>query len=254
MCWDTSTAFLVVPSSFTISYVDPNVAAKKVDGNISLLFSWHWPGYDELRLSIVTSIIDMSIMSFMSAAIADLPECSQKCWELLDCYAEPTGDGCPYTCNDTTIIHNNTATGLAMASMRLQNPSLLCIVYWGQQGNGTSSVLTPMCAGRSYLHLEDIITPTAKNMIAKNGEESYDNAKTWHPNPKIFPKTITGFHQSERIHQWIIIRQQNTLKSSKLCSWSDGSLWTKQCCWWECGLATRARSHCESSRCSPFRQ
>lgn len=79
MCWDTSTAFLVVPSSFTISYVDPNVAAKKVDGNISLLFSWHWPGYDELRLSIVTSIIDMSIMSFMSAAIADLPECSQKC-------------------------------------------------------------------------------------------------------------------------------------------------------------------------------
>jgi len=40
----------------------------------------------------------------------------------------------------------------------------------------------------------------------------------------------------------------------KPCSWSLCRLRAKHCCRWGCGLATRARSHCESSRCRLFGQ
>jgi hypothetical protein len=74
--------FLVEPFSFTIAYVDPDIAGKRVGENNTQLFSWHWPADDELILLIVTSIIDTTILSIVNAAIAGLPDPSRKIQEL----------------------------------------------------------------------------------------------------------------------------------------------------------------------------
>jgi len=39
-------------SSFTIAYVDADIAGKRVGENNTQLFSWHWPGDDESILPI----------------------------------------------------------------------------------------------------------------------------------------------------------------------------------------------------------
>jgi len=75
---DASTDFLVEPFSFTIAYVDPNIAGKRVGENNTQLFSWHWPGDDKSILPIVTSIVDTTILSIVNAAIAGLPDSSQN--------------------------------------------------------------------------------------------------------------------------------------------------------------------------------
>ena len=69
---DSSSDFLVEPFSFTIAYVDPDIAGKRVGGNTTHLFSWHWPGDDELILPIVTSILNRSIWSIINAATPSL--------------------------------------------------------------------------------------------------------------------------------------------------------------------------------------
>jgi len=79
---DASTDFLVEPISFTIAYVDPNIAGKEVGENNTQLFSWHWPGDDESILPIVTSFVNPSILSMVNAAIAGLPDPSQKIREI----------------------------------------------------------------------------------------------------------------------------------------------------------------------------
>jgi len=70
--------FLVEPSSFTVTYADPDIDGKRVGVTNTQLFSWHWPGDDESIISIVTSIVDMTIVSIVNAAIAGLPDCSRK--------------------------------------------------------------------------------------------------------------------------------------------------------------------------------
>jgi len=79
---DPSTDFLVEPFSFTIAYVDPNIAGKRVGEYNTQLFSWHWPGDDESILPIVTSFVNTSILSMVNAAIAGLPDPSQKIREI----------------------------------------------------------------------------------------------------------------------------------------------------------------------------
>ena len=56
-----STDLLVEPSSFDITYVDPDIAGMRVGESNTQVFSWHWPGDDESILPIVTSIVDMTI-------------------------------------------------------------------------------------------------------------------------------------------------------------------------------------------------
>jgi hypothetical protein len=79
---DASNDFLVQPFSFTISYLDSDIAGKRVGENITKLFSWHWPGDDESILPIVTSIIDTTMLSIMNTAIAILPDPCRKIGEL----------------------------------------------------------------------------------------------------------------------------------------------------------------------------
>jgi len=78
-CWHY---ILVKLFSFTIAYVNPDIAGKMVGKNNCQLFLWHWPGDDELILPIVTSIVDTTISSIVNAAIAGLPDLRQKIKEL----------------------------------------------------------------------------------------------------------------------------------------------------------------------------
>jgi len=68
----------VDPFSFTIPYVDPNIAGKRVGENNTQLFTWDWPGDDESILPIVTSIVNTTILSMVNVAIAGPTDPSRK--------------------------------------------------------------------------------------------------------------------------------------------------------------------------------
>jgi hypothetical protein len=82
VCCDPSKDFLVQPFIFTIAYPDPNIAGKRVGENNTLLFPWLWPGDDESTLLIVTSMVAMTILSIVYAAIPSLPDPSRKIRDL----------------------------------------------------------------------------------------------------------------------------------------------------------------------------
>jgi hypothetical protein len=77
---DASNDFLVDPFSFTIAYVHPDLAGKRVGEINTQLFSWYGPGDDESIFPIVTSIVDTTILSIVNAAISGLPDPSRKIW------------------------------------------------------------------------------------------------------------------------------------------------------------------------------
>jgi len=205
---DASTDFVVKPFSFTITYVDPDIAGKRVSENNTRPFSWHWPGDDESILPRVTSIISTTILSIMNAAIAGLPDPSRRLRELLNCLEEPKGDGGMYSRNVTPILDNNNAAWWVKAAMKFSNVTLFGVVYRSQQTDGTAGAHTPMRGYRSYLPLDDIPPPPAKDMIDDIGEELDDDAEMWCPNPRLFPTTKTGFQKLERKLQNVIVRQQ----------------------------------------------
>ena len=121
---DALNDFLVEPFSFPIAYVDRDIGGKRLGENNTQLFSWHWPGDDELILPIITSIIATTILSIVNTAIAGLPVPSWKIRELCGCLEEPNGDGGPYARNVTPIFDNNAAAGWVKAAMKLSSPTL----------------------------------------------------------------------------------------------------------------------------------
>jgi hypothetical protein len=58
--------------------VDSDIAGKRVGENNTQLFPWHWPGHDESIVPIVTSIVNMSILSIVNVAISCYPDTGQK--------------------------------------------------------------------------------------------------------------------------------------------------------------------------------
>jgi hypothetical protein len=66
--------------------------------------------------------------------------------------------------------------------MKLSDPMLFCVVYCGQQADGTDGAQTSMCGGPSYLPLDDILPPPAEDMIDDIWEESDDDGETRRPN------------------------------------------------------------------------
>jgi hypothetical protein len=107
--WDAWNNCLVEPFSFTIAYVDPDIAGKRVGDNNTQRFSWHRPGDDEAIIPKFTSIVDTTILSIGNAAIAGLPDPSRKIRELWGCLETPNADSGPYARNVTPIFDNNTA-------------------------------------------------------------------------------------------------------------------------------------------------
>jgi len=209
---DASTDFLDKPFSCTIIYVDPNIAAKRVGENNTQLLWSHWPWDDESILLILTSIVDATILSIVNAGITDLPDPSRNIRDLYGWLQEPNRNGGPYARMGTPIFDTNTAAGWVQTVIKLSNPTLFCIISHGQQADGTAGAQTPMCSGRSYLPLHDIVPPPAKDMIDDIGEELDDDGETWRPNPRSFPTMKAGLHKFECKLQRRIVRQQRYLE------------------------------------------
>jgi hypothetical protein len=122
--------------------VDPDIPGNRVGENNTQLFSWYWPGDDESILPIVTSIVDMTILSFVNAAIASLPDPSEKIRKLCGCLEEPIVDSGLYARNVTSIFDSNPAAGWVKAAMKLSNLTLCCVVYRGHKPMGQ---MVPRC-------------------------------------------------------------------------------------------------------------
>ena len=209
---DSSTYYLIEPSSFTIAYVDPHIAAKRGGENNTQLFSWHRPGDDGSRLPIDTSIIDRTILSIMNGAIPGQRDPSQKIRVLWGCQKKPNGGGGPHSHNATPIFDTNTAAGWLQLVMKLNIPTHFCIIYCGQQADGTSGSKMPMRDGCRYLPLNDILPPTAEDMIDTIREESDGDAQMQRPHRRSFPMINTGFQNFERKLQMRFIGQQQYIE------------------------------------------
>jgi hypothetical protein len=146
---DTSKDFLVEQFSFIIAYVDPGIAGLRVGENNTQLLSWYWPGDNESILPIVTSVVDMTILSIVHAAITSLPDPSRKIRELWGCLEVPNGDGGSYARNGTPIFDSNTTARWVKAANKLSHGMLFRVIYRGQQADGTDGTQTPMRGGRS---------------------------------------------------------------------------------------------------------
>jgi hypothetical protein len=102
--------------------------------------------------------------------------------------------------------------------MKLCNATLFCIVYRGQQADGTDGAQTPMRRARNYLPLDDVLLPPAEDMINDIGEEWDDNGETQPPNRRSFQTTKTGFKKFEGKLEKRIIRQHQYLEVIQNCA------------------------------------
>jgi len=134
------------------------------------------------------------------------------------------GHGAPHACNATAIFEEYTAAGWVQWVMKLDNQTLFCFSYCGQQTDGTSGAQSPMHAGRSYLRLDGILLPPAEDMINDITEELDDDRKTRRPNPTSFLMMKTDFLMFQRKLQTRIIRQQwylEVIRNHALCLFPD---------------------------------
>jgi len=92
--------------------------------------------------------------------------------------------------------------------MKLNNPTLVCIVYRGQQAESTSGSQPPMPGGHSHLSLDDILQHAAEDIMNSIREQLDDDNETQRPNPRSFSTTKTGFQKSVRQLRKRIISQQ----------------------------------------------
>jgi len=251
---DSSTNFHIKPFSFTILYVDSDIAGQMAGENSTQQFSWHWPADDESILPIVTSIVDTTILSIVNAAIASLQDHRWKIPELWGCRGDPNRDGVPYACNVTRIFDNNTAAGWVNAVMKFCNPTLFCVVYCSQQADGTAGAQLSIHGSCSCLPLDDILPPPAEDMIEGIREHLYDNDEMRYPNPTCFPTTKTGFLSLNGKIKTALSDSSNTLKSSETVLLFFLPITSKALYWRGCGFVMRQQSHCESFPCWLFGQ
>jgi len=91
------TYFLLKPLSFTITSVYLDIAGKGVGENNTQLFALNWPGDEESILRIVTTIVDMTILSIGNSTITSLPVHCQKIRDGRGFWEESNGDGGQHT-------------------------------------------------------------------------------------------------------------------------------------------------------------
>ena len=162
---NASTGFHVEPCSFTIAYVDPDIAWKRVGNSNPQRQLWQWPGDDNSILRIVTLILDMTALSFLNVAISGLPYPGRKIPELWGGLEEPDGDNGPYAHTGTPILDYKSAAGWVILAMMYWNRMLFCIVYRGQQADDTAGAETSIRGGRSNPCLDDILTPPPRMWV-----------------------------------------------------------------------------------------
>jgi len=200
-------------NQFPVSdYVDPDIAGMRLGEFDTQLFSWDWHGDDESILAIVTSMVDMTILPIVNAAIASLWDPSPKIRALWGCWEQPNGHGGLYARNVTPIFDNNTAAGWVEVGMNSSNPTLFCVVHCGKHANSKACAQTPKRGGRSCLPLDNIFPTPAEDIIDDIGDELDDDAVMRRPKPCSFPTTQTGFQNFERKLQKCTFRQQQQLE------------------------------------------
>lgn len=131
--------------------MDSDIAGKTVGQNSNQLFSGHWPADDEWIHLIVASIVNMTILSIVNAAMAVLADGSWKIQELWGSQEEPNRECGPPVHNGTPILNRDSAAGCVKMAIKLNHTSLFCIVYHGQQADDTSGAQALMCGGSSYV-------------------------------------------------------------------------------------------------------
>jgi len=117
----------------------------------------HSPSDAELMSRVVISPIYMPTLLIVNAAIAGLLDLTMTICKLRGCREKPNRDGHVHDRNVTPIINDNTGAGWVQAIMKFDNPMLLCVVYNGQQADGTSAAQMTMHGGQSNLPLNDIL-------------------------------------------------------------------------------------------------
>lgn len=135
-----------------------------------------------------------------------------ECLTALGLLEAPKEDGGVHACNATPNFDSNTAAGWAKSAMRFHNTMHFCVIYHGQQADGTSGAQTLLHGGRSYNLLDDILPPPAKSIINDIGEVLDDDGQTRCPHPRNFQTTKTGFQKFKRKLQIRIIRHQQLLQ------------------------------------------
>jgi hypothetical protein len=85
-----------------------------------------------------------------------------------------------------------------MAAMNFSNPTPVCIVYCGQQADGTVGAQMAMCCGSRYLPLDEIFPQAAKDKMDDIVEESEVDAEAWHHNASCVLLTKIGFPNVEQ--------------------------------------------------------
>jgi len=151
-------------------------------------------------------MVNTTILWIMNPAIAGLQDPRGKISELWGCEEELNGDSGLYARNVAPNFLNNTAAGWEKAVMKLSNPMLLCVVYRGQQADGTAGAQTPISGGCSYFALYDILPPPAEDMIEDMGEEVDDDDEMWRLNARSFTMTKTRYQKFQRKLQNRIVR------------------------------------------------
>jgi len=126
---DAVTDYLFELLRFTIAYVDPEIAGKRVGEHNTRLLSWQWPGDDESILPTVTSIVDTTMGSIVNPAIVCLPDPSQKFRKFWGSREKSNGDRGAHPHNITPIFDNYTADGWVKVAMKWCNPTWFCIMF-----------------------------------------------------------------------------------------------------------------------------
>jgi hypothetical protein len=125
----------------------------------------------------------------VNAAKTSLPDLNNKFLDLQGCWKETTGDGGQYTRNITPIFNQNTAARWVKAAMKRNQAWYVCIMFHGLQADGPASAQMSMTRGLSNLPLNDILTPTAQDMMENKNEQSADDAEMGHSNARYYPTT-----------------------------------------------------------------
>jgi hypothetical protein len=115
-------------------------------------------------LPIVTSIVDMSILSIITVAINSLLTHRRKIHELCFCRRVLEKYRDTHSCRVTLIICNNSAAGWVDAVMKLYNPTVVYVIYHGQRADGTGAAHIPMHGCRTYISPVDIIPYQSDDM------------------------------------------------------------------------------------------
>jgi len=112
-------------------------------------------------------------------------------------WEEPNTDGGPYAGSVTPIFNNYTTAGWVKVAMKVNNPTLFCVVHHCQQADGTAGAQMHMRGGRSYHALDNILPPPTEHMIDNIKKESDDDAEMQCLYAISFPMTKTGYQKFE---------------------------------------------------------